>query len=217
MITAVLANRRKLPARNTLFRWIREQTKNGALRPVTRGLYINQLARPLPTAADAAAFVRGGAIVSLQTVLGEAGVTNNYSDIVTCVLPHSKDHKPSVRPVKAERIEFRFHAMPARFVDEHAGELADRMDLDFKYPRATPEKALLDWIYLGASARTKIAGPPFDIDADRLKRVRLQRLAKAMSLESQLKTYLEGKRKYDADPEVEANAPLDAGLEKSAR
>ncbi len=156
MIAAVLANRRKLPARNTLFRWIRAQTKSGALRPVTRGLYINQLARPLPTAADAAGFVRGDAIVSLQTVLGEAGVTNSYSDIVTCVLPHSKDRRPSVRPVKAERIEFRFHAMPARFLDEHAGALEDRMDMDFKYPRATPEKALLDWIYLGASARTKI-------------------------------------------------------------
>jgi hypothetical protein len=214
MIAAVLANRRKLPARNTLFRWIREQTKNGALRPVTRGLYINQLARPLPTAADAAGFVRGGAIVSLQTVLGEAGVTNNYSDIVTCVVPHNRDHKPSVRPVKAERIEFRFHAMPARFLDEHAGHLEDRLDLDFKYPRATPEKALLDWIYLGASTRTKIAGPPFNIDADRLKKTRLRRLAKAMSLESQLKAYLETKKIYNEHPEVEANdSLLDGGVE----
>jgi len=212
MIAAVLANRRKLPARNTLFRWIREQTKSGALRPVTRGLYINQLARPLPTASDAASFVRGGAIVSLQSVLGEAGVTNNYSDIVTCVVPHSKDHRPSVRPVTAERIEFRFHAMPKRFLDEHAGEIEDRMDLDFRYPRATPEKALLDWIYLGASARTKIAGPPFDIDDGRLDKARLQRLAKSMSLELQLKTYLEIKRKYDEDSEVEANDSLDAGL-----
>lgn len=212
MIAAVLANRRKLPARNTLFRWIREQTKSGALRPVTRGLYLNQLARPLPTAADAAGFVRGGAIVSLQTVLGEAGITNNYSDIVTCVVPHSKEHKPSVRPVKAERMEFRFHAMPARFLDEHAGDLEDRLDLDFKYLRATPEKALLDWIYLGASMRTKIAGPPFDIDAGRLKKARLHRLAKAMNLQPQLKTYLNSKRAYDEDPEVNANDSLDAGL-----
>jgi len=119
-----------------------------------------------------------------------------------------------VRPVKAERIEFRFHAMPARFLDEHAGDLEDRLDLDFKYPRATPEKALLDWIYLGASTRTKIAGPPFDIDADRLKKARLQRLAKAMSLESQLKAYLETKKKYDEHPEVEANdSLLDGGFE----
>jgi len=33
-----------------------------------------------------------------------------------------------------------------------------------------------------------------------------------MSLESQLKRYWEGKRKYDEDPEVEADDSLDAGL-----
>jgi hypothetical protein len=209
MIAAVLADRRELRARNTVFRWIREQTNSGVLRPVTRGLYINQLARPQPTAADAAGFVRDGAIVSLQTVLGEAGITNNYSDIVTCVVPHTKDHRPSVRRVRAERIEFRFHAMPARFLDAHAGELEDRMDLDFKYLRATPEKALLDWIYLGTSEHTKIAAPPFDIDATRLNKGRLQRLAKAMSKTSQLHAYLNGKRKYDQDPEVNANTSLD--------
>jgi len=55
------------------------------------------------------------------------------------------------------------------------------------------EKALLDWINLGASARTKIAGPPFNIDAGRLNKARLQRLAKAMSRQSHLKTYLKSK------------------------
>jgi hypothetical protein len=43
-------------------------------------------------------------------------------------------------------------------------------------------------------------------------KARLQRLAKAMSLESQLKTYLERKRKYDEDLEVEASDSVDAGL-----
>jgi hypothetical protein len=45
---------------------------------------------------------------------------------------------PSVRPVRAADIEFRFHAMPARLLNEHAGEREDRVDLDVKYPRATP-------------------------------------------------------------------------------
>src|SRR5450432_1087672 len=66
MIASVLADRRSVPARNTIFKWIRAQVGNGALRPVTRGLYINQLASPRPAAAEAAAFVRSGAIVSLQ-------------------------------------------------------------------------------------------------------------------------------------------------------
>lgn len=194
MITAVLADRRKLPARNTVFKWIREQTESGALRRVTRGLYLNQLASPRPSAAEAAAFMRSGAIVSLQSVLGEAGVTNNYPDIVTCVLPQERGYRPTVRPVKAQRLEFRFHAMPVRLLDARAGELEDRMNLDAKYPRATLEKALLDWIYLGASPRTRIAGPPLDIDAGRLKKSRLRRLAKTMRLTPQLDAYLDRKR-----------------------
>jgi hypothetical protein len=49
--------------------------------------------------------------------------------------------------------------MPARLLNDEAGDLVDRMDLEVLYPRATPEKALLDWIYLGDSPRTKLAPP----------------------------------------------------------
>jgi len=79
------------------------------------------------------------------------------------------------------------------------------MDLNVRYPRATPEKALLDWIYLGASPRTKMSGPPLDIDMELLSKTRLTRLAKHMDLNSQLKEYLRRKRQYDRDPEVRAN------------
>jgi hypothetical protein len=138
MLAAVLADRRKPPARNTLFRWLRDQVAAGALRPMTRGLYLNQLAIPRPAGAEAAGFIRTGAIVSLQTVLGEAGITNNFPDVVTSVLPHERGHVSSVRPAKAADIEF--HSMPSRLLDERAGELEDRMDLDVKYSRATPER-----------------------------------------------------------------------------
>jgi hypothetical protein len=206
MLSAVLADRRKLPARNTLFRWVRDQVAGGALRPVTRGLYLNQLAAPKPTAAEAAGFIRTGAIVSLQTVLGEAGITNNFPDVVTSVLPHERGHVSSVRPVKAADIEFRFHSMPARLLDGRAGELEDRMDLDVKYPRATAEKALLDWLYLGASAYSKIAGPSLDLELGRLDAPRLRRLARSMGLTEELKAWQAQKRKYDADPDVRENS-----------
>jgi hypothetical protein len=149
--------------------------------------------------------VRTGAVVSLQTVLGDTGVTNNYSDIVTCVVPIRDGIAASSRPVQAEGIEFRFHAMPVRLLDERAGALEDRFDLDVVYPRATPEKALLDWIYLGASARTKLAGPPLDIDLNRLTLRRLRRLAKAMGISPLLASYLSRKAVYDDDPDVQAN------------
>jgi hypothetical protein len=206
MLAAVLSDRRKLPARNTLFRWVRNQVAGGTLRPVTRGLYLNQLAAPRPAATEAAGFIRTGAIVSLQTVLGEAGISNNFPDVVTSVLPHERGHVSSVRPVKAADIEFRFHSMPARLLDDRAGELEDRMDLDAKYPRATPEKALLDWLYLGASRYSKIAGPPLDLELERLDPSRLRRLARSMELTDALQAWQARKKKYDADQDVRENS-----------
>jgi hypothetical protein len=76
--------------------------------------------------------------------------------------------------------------MPARLLDDRAGELEDRMDLDAKYPRATAEKAFLDWLYLGASRYSKIAGPPFDLELERLGSSRLRRLARTMGLTEKL-------------------------------
>ncbi len=209
MLAAALADRRKLPARNTLFRWVRDQVAGGTLRPVTRGLYLNQLAAPRPAAAEAAGFIRTGAIVSLQTVLGEAGITNNFPDVVTSVLPHERGHVSSVRPVKAADIEFRFHSMPARLLDDRAGEAEDRLDLDVRYPRATPEKALLDWLYLGASKYSKIAGPPLDLELERLHASRLRRLARTMGLTEELAAWRARKRNYDADPDVRENISRD--------
>jgi hypothetical protein len=209
MIAAVLADRRKLRARNTVFRWVRDQVARGALRPMTRGLYINQLATPRPTASEAAGIIRTGAIVSLQTVLGEAGVTNNFSDVVTSVLPHEAGHVSSVMPVKAADIEFRFHSMPARLLDNRAGRPEDRLDLDVKYPRATAEKALLDWLYLGESKYSKIAGTPLDVEVERLDAARMSRLARSMGLTQELKAWQARRRKYDVDPDVRENISKD--------
>jgi len=212
MVAAAFAHRRRRAARNTVFRWLREQTDAGVLRPVTRGLYLNQLARPQPTAAEAAGFIRSGAVVSLQTVLGEAGVTNSYSDIVTSVVPLRGRVAPSSRRVIANGIEYRFHAMPLRLMDEEAGAFEDRLDLDALYPRASPEKALLDWIYLGNSPRTKLASPPLDVDLTRLDMRRLRRLADRMGLSTPLREYLTRRRQYNEDPSVRANAPADGSL-----
>jgi hypothetical protein len=197
MISAALSDRQPLPARGTVFAWLARQKQEGAIRPLTRGLYLNQMAQPIPAAAEAAAYIRGGAIVSLQTVLGDAGISNNYSDIVTSVVPIIDGIAPSSRSVKTITAEFRFHAMPARFVDERAGAVEDRLDLNVTYPRATPEKALLDWIYLGRSTKTKFAGPPLDLDMTKLKRERLLRLSRKMGLSEALNEFLKRQRQYE--------------------
>ena len=206
MCMAALADSRGLPDKKTVTRWIQAQRTAGVLRPMTRGLYLNNLARPQPQAAEAAAYIRTGAVVSVQTVLGDAGVSNNYSDIITSVLPIRGRATSSSRTVRAPGLEFRFHAMPERLLDERAGSLEDRFDLDVSYARATPEKALMDWIYLGASVRTKISSPALDMDFSKLNVPRLKRLAKSMNLQALLKEYLARKSRYDHDPEVQANA-----------
>jgi hypothetical protein len=96
-------------------------------------------------------------------------------------------------------------------MDERAGALEDCFDLDVSYPRATPEKALLDWIYLGASPRTKLSGPPLDIDLAKLNMARLRRLAKAMGLGTALASYLARKSAYDQAADVQANAEVIGG------
>ncbi len=51
MVAAALSDGRSLPARATLFGWLRGLRENGVLRPITKGLYLNQLAQPLPMCA----------------------------------------------------------------------------------------------------------------------------------------------------------------------
>ena len=206
MITAALSDRRKPPARGTVFRWIRGQVSVGALRPLTRGLYVNCLARPLPSVAEAAGWIRSGAIVSLQTVLGESSVTNKNPEIVTCVIPIRAGIAASSRPVRTGDAEFRFHAMPDRLLNDEAGSVDDRLDGDVLYARATPEKALLDRIYLGVSPHTRLAGPPLDIDLRRLDMKRLSRLAVAMKMARELKDYLVRHERADSTSGCEAGA-----------
>ena len=74
------------------------------------------------------------------------------------------------------------------------------------HPRATPEKALCDWLYLAASPRSPMRSPPLDLEAERLDTDRLQRVANAMSIEQHLDEWLRSKRRYDDDPDVIENA-----------
>lgn len=82
----------------------------------------------------------------------------------------------------AEGFSERMCAMPLRVLEAGAGRLEDVQDLRYAYPRATPERALLDWIYLGASPRSRLAPPPGDIRLKGMNSVRLGRLAKAMGI-----------------------------------
>jgi len=76
-----------------------------------------------------------------------------------------------------------------------AGGIEDRLDLTRAgaHPRASPEKALLDWLYLARSPRSPVSPPALhDVAHDALDKKRLMRLARAMKLESALALWLGG-------------------------
>lgn len=101
---------------------------------------------------------------------------------------------------------FRFFAMPARLVDERAGRLEDLRDLRFDYPRTTPEKALLDWIWLGHSHRSRMTRPPLDLQLESLDQRKLKRMARTMKIENLLGSWLGQHATYQADPDVQENS-----------
>lgn len=165
-------------------RLVAELVESGCLRPVNRRLYLNREASPPAGPDEAARHLEPGAIISLQRVLGMHGVLNNPSGYVTAVVPTSPGHSPpTLGPRQTEAGVFVFRGIPEQVL--YAGDQYDRLDLISPpipggIPIATPEKALLDWIYLGASGRSNLPLPPIhDIDIDMLDRDRLDRLAAA--------------------------------------
>lgn len=202
----VTAGRADAPSTSTFGRWIAVMTASGKLREVIKGVYLNRLGHRDVSPAAAAHWVRHRAVVSLSWVLEQAHVTNNFGDTITCVIPTQPDWpNPQIGDRQTTAGMFRFFAMPAHLVDERAGKLEDLRDLRFDYPRTTLEKALLDWIYLGASPRSRMTRPPFDLELSVLDQRRLQRLAKGMRIQHLLDEWLLQYQHYQDDEEVQRN------------
>lgn len=197
------------PSRPTIQRWLKDLVQSHKLRPVIKGVYLNRLGHRDVSPAAAAQWVRSRSIASLAWVLEQAGLTNNFGDTVTCVIPIDPGWPaPQVSDRKTRAGTFRFFAMPAHLNDERAGRHNDLQDLRFDYRRATPEKALLDWLYLGASPRSRMTRPPFDLQIEPLNAARLKRLAKGMGIAPLLESWLDERARYEADPEVLNNQSL---------
>jgi hypothetical protein len=173
----------------TVERWIQDSISAKRLNRIVRGLYLNQLINPPAQLSEAAVWLRPGAIVSLQTVLGDAGAWNNYTPWVTAVVPLSKRYvTPSLGRRETAAGTFVFRGLPESILE--AGREEDRLTADISYRRATPEAALLHWLYLSESPRSDMSKPPTDINLDSLNLRRLERLAKAMHLAEPLQSWL---------------------------
>lgn len=167
-------------SRPTVQRWIKKAVDAGKLTYVSRGTYLNNQALPRPDFAEATQFVRQGAIVSLRTVLADIGALNNPYPVITAILPLSKFVSPKLGQTQLRKQSFHFYGMPVGLLN--TGIEDDRLDGTRRYPRATPERALLDWLYLAQSNKSNLSEPPMDIDLSWINKRRFHRLIKAMDI-----------------------------------
>jgi hypothetical protein len=195
------------PPSATMQRWIDDLIASNKVRRVIKGVYLNVVGHQGVRAAAAAGWIRSRSVVSLTWVLEQNGFLNNFGDTVTCVIPVEAGWpNPQISDRNTDAAPFRFFAMPAALVDERSGAFADIRDSNFDYPQTTPEKALLDWIYLGASSKSRMSRPPFDLEFDRLNKRRLQRLVKNMEMQARYDHWVAQWRQYQEHPEVLNNS-----------
>jgi hypothetical protein len=188
---------RSVVSEPTVERWIQEALSANRLQRVVRGLYLNRLITPPAQLSEAAVWLRPGAVISLQTVLGDAGVWNNFTDWVTAVVPLSRRYTtPSLGRLETAAGIFVFRGLPEAVLE--AGREEDRLVSGATYRRSTPEAALLHWLYLSNSPRSRMSPPPLDIDLTALRVQPLTRLSRAMHLSKALETWLDRARAASA-------------------
>jgi hypothetical protein len=189
-IVQIASSVRRDISKPSVERWIREAVGANRLLRVVRGLFLNRFITPAPQLCEAAVWLRPGAVISLQTVLGDSGVWNNYTEWVTAVVPLSSRYAtPSLGRVDAVGGTFVFHGVPDRVIE--TGAENDRLVAEVDYRRATPEAALLHWLYLSGSPRSRMSSPPIDIDLGSLDLKRLKRLAIGTRLDAILTDWRE--------------------------
>jgi hypothetical protein len=129
--------------------------------------------------APCAQRLRPGAVVSLHSVLGDAGILQGPTPIIFAAVPVA-DGAP-LPP--AETIE----------IPRPSGK-ADRLDSSAQYPRATAEAALCHWIWLVHAGRLLPPSPESDIED--LDRDRLCRLAAAAGIEAEVRAWIAESERY---------------------
>lgn len=174
----------------TLLRGLHEWENAHLVQRVAQGVYLNSQHKfPIVAPAEAAHFLRKDAALSLHYVLGNSGVLNNPSHWVTCVLPSSGNKAPT--EVEMDNgLVFRFAYVQDEFFNQQWKH--DTLQQYTQVPTATPEKALLDLLYLVASPRGSkrwSLPPSHDWDMDYLDRDRLQRLAHNLNMEEPLRVF----------------------------
>lgn len=135
---------------------------DGSLRHVGGTLWLNGVCRPRGRLEDALVAKRPGAVSSLHSVLGSCGAHNNPSVMAFAVEPSDGPAAPA-KVVSTALGDMRLLGLPPAFFEAPPGERWTSETTSF--PSFVPEKALLDWIYLGGQAAARQPGPnPGDVD-----------------------------------------------------
>lgn len=180
--------------------WIKANSEHGILEQVINGVYLNKIRNPKSELVEAIPFIQSDAIVSLNYVLGEHGVINNYTNIITAVVPTDKHTKTKPKLGKIETNAGIFHLYGMNKKLCLSGTTKDRLQQK-TYPCATPEKAFLDCLYLGNHHRSSLTTPNhIDVELSELNEKKLYRLAKEMGLTEKLDMWI---NKYNPDQDFE--------------
>src|ERR1700722_16741333 len=135
-IVRVAKDVRREISKASVERWIQEAVAANRLQRVVRGLFLNRLIVPPARLCEAAVWLRPGAVISLQTALGDSGVWNNYTPWVTAVVPLSSRYTtPSLGRVATSGGTFVFRGISERILE--IGAERDRLVTRVDYRRAT--------------------------------------------------------------------------------
>lgn len=183
--------------------WLKDRVADGTLIPLQRGVYVNALATPRVDLNEVACRLRPGAVVSLGSVLAAPTMPSasggRPQGSTYAVIPIRRGAPPpSLGVIDTVLGTLHLHGIPERVIG--AGALLDRLEPGYAYQRATPERALIDWIYLARTRRSTVTAPPLhELQAASLDRPRLRRLASAAGIEVLLDDYLDASVCAQAD------------------
>lgn len=159
----------------------------GMLRLVTAGHFLNLRCRPSAQISEFAPFIRAGAVVSLQSVLGECGFLNNLAAITTAVVPSNPLKRPSLGKVKTQAGDlFHFYGLAEKFFPATESDRWQLLQPGRPGDVFRPEPALLHWLYLAGNQRSRLTSPPYDVDMSKLDGALLSHLAEQWSVSTQL-------------------------------
>jgi len=178
-------------SKNTTLVTSRALVAAGALHRVSAGLFLNRRVVPAVAPLEAAGHIRAGAIISLHTVLGECGFLNNPSQVTFAVVPSSATQRPRLGATRSSGGDrFRFIGLSSRFFPHSPNDRESLLQPGRHCDVFRPEAALLQWLYLSSTRRSKLTPPPLDVDMSQLDAGLLQTFAQRWKLTAALASFV---------------------------